>query len=86
MSRRRAHGGVEGLQLAVQVGGGHRVAVHHRQLPHAGSGQALRGIAPHAAKAEQNHMGAGKARLPLPAPEHFVAQKLMFHSVPFSFV
>ena len=53
-----AHGGVEGAELAVDVGDAHLVVVgngvliHQRQLTYAGAGQDLGGIAAHAAQTE----------------------------------
>ncbi|MPN07366.1 hypothetical protein SDC9_154632 [bioreactor metagenome] len=77
-----AYGGAKGLQLTIQICQRHAVAVHHRQFAHAGPGQALGSIAPHAAEAEQNHVGPRQTPLARFTPQHFVAQKLIFHGYP----
>ena len=75
-------GGVEGLQLAVQVGEGNGVAVHQGQLADSGPGQAFGGVAAHAAQPQQQHVGPSKPGLGLRAPQHLVAEKGMFHNGP----
>ena len=55
------HGGVEGVELAVDVGGAEGVPVYQGQLSYAGAGQGLHGIAAHAAQTEHRHMAAGQA-------------------------
>lgn len=68
-----SHRGAEGLQLAVQVGKRHRVAVYQRQFPHAGAGQALHNVAADPSQPEHDDMRRRQPRLGLRAPKHFVA-------------
>ena len=74
-----AHGGVEGAELAVDVGDADGVLIHQRQLTYAGAGQDLGGIAAHAAQAEHGHMGALQALQRRLAQHHLGAQKLFVH-------
>ena len=73
---------MESLQLAVQVGEGHGVAVHQRQLADPGPGQALGGVAAHAAQSQQQYVGGAEPGLGLRAPQHLIAEKRMFHNRP----
>ena len=74
-----AHGGVEGAELAVDVGDTDGVLIHQRQLTYAGAGQDLGGIAAHAAQTEHGHMGALQALQRRLAQHHLGAQKLFVH-------
>ena len=75
----QTHGGVQRLQLTVQIGESHGVAVHQGQLAHTGPGQTLCHVAAHAAQPEHNDVGGGQASLPVLAPQHFISQKTFVH-------
>ena len=75
----KPHGGVQRLQLTVQIGESHGVAVHQRQLTHTGPGQTLCHVAAHAAQSEHDNVGGGQAGLPVLAPQHFISQKTLVH-------
>mgnify|MGYP006908156038 CR=1 FL=1 len=62
------HGGGQGFQLAVQIGEGHRVAVHQRQFADAGAGQTFGSIAADTPQAEHDDVGLGQPGLGLRAP------------------
>ena len=71
----KAHSGVKSVELAVDVGDGHGVAVDEGQLPHTGAAQGLRHIAAYAAQAEHRHMAAPQFIQSLTAQDHFRSQK-----------
>ena len=76
-----AHGGVQRVQLAVDVGEGQGVLIHQRQLSHTAAGQTLSGVASHAAKAEHDHMAAGESVQRVSAQQHLCAQERFVHGV-----
>ena len=57
---RLSHGGAQGVELAVAVCLGDRVAVDEGQCPHTGAAQRLRCPAAYAAETEHRHVAAGK--------------------------
>ena len=67
------HGGVQRLDLAVQVRAAHTVVVDERQLTHARAHQRFDRVAADAAKAEHGYMTARKTRHSLVAEEHLRA-------------
>ena len=61
------------LQLTVQVGQRHGIAVYQRQLADPSPRQTLRRIAAHSAKAEYDHMGLRQTHLGFRPPQHLIA-------------
>ena len=75
-----AHGGAQGLQLAVSVAAGDHIVVYNGELADAAAGQTLGGVAAHAAEAEEDHVGLFQALLGLSAPEHLIAKEEFIHA------
>ena len=75
-----ADGGMQGIELAVDIGGTNGIPVHKGQLAYAGASQSLHGIAAHAAQTEYRHMAARQGLHGGIAQDHAGAQKNILHS------
>ena len=72
-------GAVQGEDLAVEIGAGHPVVVDEVQSPHAGPGQGLDDVAPHAPQPKDRHPGPPQPIKPLFTDQHLGSYKLVFH-------
>ena len=75
-----ADGRVQRVELAVDVRDAERILIDKRQLPHPGARKRLGRVAPHAAKAEHDHMAAPQPLDGVGPEDHPRAQKLFIHS------
>ena len=75
------HGGVQRVQLSVDIGQRQRILIHQRQFAHTAAGQTLGGITAHAAQTEYDHMAAGELVQRVSAQQHLCAQKRLVHGV-----
>ena len=76
-----AQGGVEGAELAVEVGDAHGVVVDQCDGAHTGPGQSLCGVAAHSADAKDGNMALLQLFQGITAQGHLQSDKRIFHRI-----